>query len=293
MMVTVLHNEVEPSPRKFAPMLEECGYHRLWFGEHHSCGAIPNPVLSVSLAASSTSHLRCGTAGILLRAVSPYRLAEDFAMLTGEFGDRLDLGVVGALPPLELTSAISDGLEAHQLGSFAEKARQLQKLMYGSLERPDLSPFASQRMKPQLWICGMSSSMAKLAGDIGAAFAYHGYFARIAMTKGVHVDSARDVLSDYRDAFTATCAGSTPVAAIACYGMSSITIKESLQLWHSAFERGDVPDPDFFGPPKKCADEIFRILNDSTADEVILRCLCDDDNSMMEAYGFIAEGLSL
>src|SRR5438046_1992473 len=75
------------------PALERLGYYRFWASEHHAAGQSASPTVIAAIAASQTSRIRVGTAGILLNYASPLRIAEDFALLELFFSGRIDLGI--------------------------------------------------------------------------------------------------------------------------------------------------------------------------------------------------------
>src|SRR4051812_1476694 len=74
---------------------EELGYERYWVAEHHgtpmlACAA---PEVLISAIAAATTRIRVGSGGVMLPHYSPVKVAEVFSMLTGLYGDRIDLGV--------------------------------------------------------------------------------------------------------------------------------------------------------------------------------------------------------
>nr|WP_269150021.1 LLM class flavin-dependent oxidoreductase [Nesterenkonia alkaliphila] len=80
---------------ELARRAEELGYRRLWYGEHHlNPGVIGyNPALLMSLAGAVTTTLRLGSGAVLAGQRSALNIAEDFALLTAAYGDRIDLGI--------------------------------------------------------------------------------------------------------------------------------------------------------------------------------------------------------
>lgn len=79
----------------FAQGLEDLGYHRLWYAEHHhspAIGAFP-PVVLTAHAAASTSAIRLGSGGVLAPNHAPLALAEQFGTLAALHEDRIDLGI--------------------------------------------------------------------------------------------------------------------------------------------------------------------------------------------------------
>jgi alkanesulfonate monooxygenase SsuD/methylene tetrahydromethanopterin reductase-like flavin-dependent oxidoreductase (luciferase family) len=73
---------------------EQCGFHGMFFGEHHQDkdGFVPSPLLLAAAVASQTS-LEVGTSVLLLPLHHPVRVAEDAAVVDLLSSGRLKLGV--------------------------------------------------------------------------------------------------------------------------------------------------------------------------------------------------------
>ena len=78
-----------------ARLAESRGYHRYWVAEHHGSPMLagPSPEVLISAVASATSRMRVGSGGVMLPHFSALKVAENFSMLAGLFGDRIDLGL--------------------------------------------------------------------------------------------------------------------------------------------------------------------------------------------------------
>ncbi|WHS28234.1 LLM class flavin-dependent oxidoreductase [Auritidibacter ignavus] len=81
--------------RAFARGIEEAGYHRLWYGEHHlNPGMLGySPALTIALLASETGTLRFGSGTVLTGHRTPFSVAEEFSLLEAAFPGRIDLGL--------------------------------------------------------------------------------------------------------------------------------------------------------------------------------------------------------
>lgn len=81
--------------REFARGVEQLGYRRLWYGEHHlNPGVIGyNPALLIGIAGAVTSRLRLGSGAVLAGQRTALSIAEDFSLLAAAYGDRIDLGL--------------------------------------------------------------------------------------------------------------------------------------------------------------------------------------------------------
>ncbi len=78
-----------------AARVEQAGYHRLWYGEHHlNPGVIGySPALTIALAGAVTSRIRLGSGAVLAGHRTALSVAEEFGLLQAAFPDRIDLGV--------------------------------------------------------------------------------------------------------------------------------------------------------------------------------------------------------
>jgi len=115
---------------KVAPALEGFGYSRYWLAEHHGpMVAHSSPELLVPVIAGLTKRMRVGTAGILLRLYSPFKVAKDFRLLHSVFPDRIDLGIArGTAREQELL--LRDGVNSQV--NFEQKVSDLVSFLRGT-----------------------------------------------------------------------------------------------------------------------------------------------------------------
>ncbi|MEU7046148.1 MsnO8 family LLM class oxidoreductase [Streptomyces varsoviensis] len=75
--------------------LDDLGYRRIWFAEHHGTGLSASVVPAVLIAhfAAQTSGIRLGSGGVLPPNHAPLALAEQFATLATLHPDRVDMGI--------------------------------------------------------------------------------------------------------------------------------------------------------------------------------------------------------
>ena len=91
-----------------AQLTESLGYHRYWVAEHHATGMLAGASPEVLLAAigAATTHMRIGSGGVMLPHYSPLKVAETFSVLSGLYGDRIDLGI-GRAPDTDPATAFA------------------------------------------------------------------------------------------------------------------------------------------------------------------------------------------
>lgn len=180
--VGVLSNTLE-----LAPAVEALGFHHYWVAEHHQEGAIPTPLLALTLLGGITDTMRVGVAGVLLRFASPMAVAQTGRTLQWLFGGRVDIGVArGTVKPEALEAALLDG--RHTAYSADDHARKVEEVrwyltdsvpagqpLHGLPIEPSIDP---QLGPPSMWVLSTSAAGASLAARIGACYSYHDYFAR-------------------------------------------------------------------------------------------------------------------
>lgn len=154
-----------------ARMADRLGYHRLWVSEHHAsrflCGSAPE--ILIAAMGAHTSRIRLGSGGVMLPHYSAYKVAEQFAVLSNLYPDRIDLGV-GRAPGGEMRVAAA--LSAPHPPSFREFPQQVADLvgyMNGDLADPRLSPEPAGEVP--VWILGTSPDSAILAAQLGLPYA--------------------------------------------------------------------------------------------------------------------------
>jgi alkanesulfonate monooxygenase SsuD/methylene tetrahydromethanopterin reductase-like flavin-dependent oxidoreductase (luciferase family) len=106
---------------------EARGFDGIFFSEHHFGAAYsPSPNLLVATMAQRTTTLRLGVLGTVTPYATPWRVAEEFAMLDHLTGGRFEPGIVSGIPP-ELGLAgipLNNGLARHgAVASVIDAAR--------------------------------------------------------------------------------------------------------------------------------------------------------------------------
>ncbi|MGV9704075.1 LLM class flavin-dependent oxidoreductase [Streptomyces sp. NPDC003483] len=155
---------------EFARRLDDLGYRRLWYAEHHhspAIGAFP-PVVLTAHAAASTSSLRLGSGGVLAPNHAPLMLAEQFGTLAALHAGRIDLGI-GRGPGTfdEPTArALRRGAGPTTDDEYRHDVSEILRFL---VEEVALDPL------PEPWLLSSSPAGAALAAELGLpiAFAHH------------------------------------------------------------------------------------------------------------------------
>ncbi len=163
---------------QLAQKAEEWGYSRFWVSEHHHtellAGSSPEVLISYVLA--RTSSIRVGSGGVMLQHYSPYKVAENFHVLSNLAPGRVDLGIGKAPGGLPLsTKALQYGTVNDGKG-FEEKLSFLHKLIENSVDGDhplagiQATPIPQE--KPEIFLLGASAQSAQLAAKLGISFVF-------------------------------------------------------------------------------------------------------------------------
>ncbi|OME64702.1 alkane 1-monooxygenase [Paenibacillus odorifer] len=212
---------------KLAQLSEELGFHRFWVSEHHDseqvAGSSPEVLISHLLA--KTERIRIGSGGIMLQHYSPYKVAENFNVLSTLAPGRVDLGVgraPGGLP--RSTQALQQ--ERTESPSLTDKIIELEKYVHNRLE--ENHPLAGLKagplpgIPPELYVLGASVGSAVIAAELGLPYVFSLF---INSDKTVALDAIRA----YRSGFVSS-QGRQPQAIIALALVVAETEEEAKEL---------------------------------------------------------------
>jgi alkanesulfonate monooxygenase SsuD/methylene tetrahydromethanopterin reductase-like flavin-dependent oxidoreductase (luciferase family) len=153
---------------------EQHGWEGIFFSEHHfGPGYSPSPNLVIANLAARTSTLRLGVLGTVTPYATPWRVAEEFAMLDHLTQGRLEMGLVSGIPPELAVAGISrdHALEVHAetldvlQAAIAKPVVSHQGRVY-SLEDVRITPSFLQPA-PTVWTASTSPESARRAGARG------------------------------------------------------------------------------------------------------------------------------
>ncbi|VEB98263.1 Limonene 1,2-monooxygenase [Cedecea lapagei] len=160
-----------------AQQAEAWGYHRFWLAEHHNTPqlASPSPEVLIAWIVGQTRRIRVGSGGVMLQHYSPYKVAENFNLLSSLAPGRIDLGIGKAPGGLPLsTQALQQGVSQAAKGTFDEQLTQLDAWLSLSEPAEDESvratPLPVQR--PERFLLGASLQSARLAASLDWNFVF-------------------------------------------------------------------------------------------------------------------------
>lgn len=167
---------------RLARALEETGFGRLWFAEHHGTGRFLSsaPDLLMMHALSATSRIHLGSGGVMAMHYGSLQMAERFSTMAALFPGRVDVGM-GRAPG-------GDMLSAHALNqgrvidpsSIDTLIAETVGLLRGTL--PEGHPYADLTVTPradvlpEVWLLGSSGQSAAWAGEHDLNYAYAQFF---------------------------------------------------------------------------------------------------------------------
>lgn len=150
---------------------ERLGYARFWVSEHHDSPVIAGSSPEVLLAAigAATNAIRIGSGGVMLPHYSAYKVAENFAVLSNLYPDRVDLGV-GRAPGADMNAAVALAADGRpKFERFPELLRTLTDALWNPDFRPRVGPVPAGRIP--VWVLGTSPDSALLAAGLGLPYA--------------------------------------------------------------------------------------------------------------------------
>lgn len=162
-----------------AKRIEELGYHRVWFAEHHNMPHIASSATSVLIGhiAGKTTRIRVGSGGIMLPNHTPLVIAEQFGTLESIYPGRIDLGL-GRAPGTDQLTAMA--LRRNNLNTsfyFKDDILELQRYLDENNVDAKVRAFPGEGLDIPIYILGSSTDSAYLAAELGLPYAFAAHFA--------------------------------------------------------------------------------------------------------------------
>ena len=212
-----------------ARRVEELGFNRYWFAEHHNMENIASSATSVLIGyiAGGTSSIRVGSGGVMLPNHAPLIIAEQFGTLESLYPRRIDLGLGRASGTDQLTTyALRRNLNA-TVDDFPQDVLELQNYLAPRNAELKVRAIPGEGTQMPLWLLGSSTYSAQLAAALGLPFAFAAHFAP------AHL---HDALQLYRQRFTPTQQLQQPYS-MACINVIAADTDEEAQYLASSFFR--------------------------------------------------------
>ncbi|WP_113652882.1 LLM class flavin-dependent oxidoreductase [Pedobacter namyangjuensis] len=299
-----------------AQHVENLGYTRYWFAEHHNMISVASSATSVLIGhiAGKTEKIRVGSGGIMLPNHSPLIIAEQFGTLATLYPDRIDLGLGRAPGTDQLTAMEIRGGRVNMPHSFPQDVLKLQKYLSASNSGASVRAIPGEGTDVPLWILGSSTESAHLAASYGLPYAFATHFAPTYFMEAIQI---------YRQNFRPSAMLKEPYV-MACVNavmadtdteaeklstslkqlfMGIVTGKRQLlqppvdnmdDVWDVMQEEAvnQMLAVSFIGGPAKIKAQMQSFLNQTGVNEVMVTSHIYDHTARLYSYQLFAEMLS-
>lgn len=228
--------------RELVETADRFGYQRYWVAEHHNMPAVAStsPAIELMHLGQRTTRIRLGSGGVMLPNHAPLAVAEQFALLSAVFGDRIDLGIGRAPGTDPYTSAamrghLGEARLVDRQGNPVDPVEQFPQHIMDILAL--LSPagatfpvrtgmhtlHASPRLDEaaQVWLLGSSGYSAQLAAALGLPYVFANHFAGRGTAAAMQL---------YRDSFEPAAHGEEPRTFVTVNAAVGATSQEAWDL---------------------------------------------------------------
>jgi luciferase family oxidoreductase group 1 len=274
-----------------APLVESLGYSRFWLAEHHEshfCYACPE--ILIPQVAAMTSHIRVGSAGVLLHFHSPLKIAETFRILEALYPGRIDLGIAsGITGNEEIRRRLRHGFDLAQALESRLYTSQVEELFgwcrntIPRLEKAYREVTPVGQASPPILLLGGGKGKGNMvmAARHGTSFCY-------SLSHGPS-ETGPAIVEQYRQEFQLSVQLSSPHAMISGSIICAETNAEALamQNYFLALDKG--LKASVIGRPERCRDRIAELLDLYQCDEFVLMPMASDEASKIRAYEMLAE----
>jgi luciferase family oxidoreductase group 1 len=207
---------------------EQLGYTRYWVAEHHATPmlACASPEVLISAIGAATSRIRIGSGGVMLPHYSPLKVAENFSMLTGMYGERIDLAIGRAPGSDPITAfALQRDRRVASPDDFPDQLGEL--LAYVNDTMPVTHRFARLSklpggvQRPDVWLLGSSPQSGIWAAELGLPYAFADFINPI---------GGADIAERYRQHYTPSKMHPAPRVLVAIWALCADTDAEAERL---------------------------------------------------------------
>jgi len=239
-----------------AQLVEQLGYRRVWYAEHHLAAGVASaaPGVLAALVAGATSTIRVGSAAVLLGSTSPVVAAEQFGTVAALHPGRVDLGLGRAsFPPPSVAGGAGSTKDAAPAPRRPRPEPTPERVVDGLLV-PATPPVAFHegplldRILAQYRFVGAGRTPAPFADELstvldvvrGGASTDAGRPVSVAAAEGS--DLALWVLAS-SGGESARVAGELGLPLAANYHVSPSTVLDTVEQYRAAFRPGVLDEP--------------------------------------------------
>ncbi|MFX3635345.1 MAG: LLM class flavin-dependent oxidoreductase [Candidatus Pristimantibacillus sp.] len=307
---------------RMAQAAEQLGYSRYWISEHHASRMLSfsSPEIFIAHIAAATSRIRIGSGGVMLPHYSAYKVAENFKLLEALHPGRIDVGLGRAPGGMPIATRALQENKYVDINKYPQQILDLIGYLHGKL--PEGHHFAGLHAAPsipnppEVWLLGSSFESARIAAQLGTAFAFAQFFG----TPG-----GETAMQHYQEHFQPSIASERPHSMVAALAICADTEEEANQLALSTdlffllLENGidqhafpsvqtalDYPytEQDLYrinrarerriiGTPEQVKAGILRLAEQYNADEVLVMSSIHNFEARTKSYRLLAEAFGL
>jgi luciferase family oxidoreductase group 1 len=306
-----------------AKRVDQLGYTRYWFAEHHNMPSIASPVPEVMIGqvARETRHLRVGSGGVMLPNHPPLKIAETFRMLEALYPGRIDLGIGRAPGTDPLTAyALRRNKDALNSKDFPENLSEL--MYFAGNDFPDGHPFQAVTAMPndvgfpEIWLLGSSASGSQIAAELGVGYAFAHHIVpenAVAAMRAYRMQFQPSKYLDRPYAILSTAVICAETNEEAEYLASSVALaivrlrngesspfpspEEALAYPYTPAERAQAKSyrnsTQIVGDPQTVRAQLDRLVEATGADELMAVTLVHNHAERVRSYELLAEAFGL
>ncbi|WP_042166259.1 LLM class flavin-dependent oxidoreductase [Paenibacillus gorillae] len=307
---------------RLAQEVEKLGYSRYWISEHHAGKMLSfsTPEILIAHLANATERIRLGSGGVMLPHYSAYKVAENFKLLAALYPGRIDAGFGRAPGGMPLATRALQENKFVDINKYPQQIMDFVGYLNGKL--PEGHPFSglhaapSISQPPEVWLLGSSFESARIAAQLGTAFAFAQFFG----TPG-----GETAMKHYQEHFQPSPSNDRPKSMVAALAICADTEEEANQLALSTdlffllLENGvdqhgfpsvqtalDYPytENDLYrinrarerriiGTPDQVKAGLLRLAEQYQADEVLVMSSIHNFEARVKSYRLLAEAFGL
>lgn len=214
---------------ELAQIAEELGYQRFWVSEHHDSANVSgsSPEVLISYLLAKTKKITIGSGGVMLQHYSPYKVAENFNVLSTLAPGRVELGIGRAPGGLPRSTRALQGENQSSALSLTDKIIETRNYIYNriaddhALAGIHVSPNPSQ--PADLFVLGASTNSAEVAAKLGLPYVFSQFI-------NGDEEVALTAVQNYREQFIPSIEYPKPHVILALSVIVAETEEEASQL---------------------------------------------------------------
>lgn len=205
-----------------AQFVEQLGFTRFWFAEHHNMPGILSsaPEVLITHVAAKTTKLRIGSGGIMLPNHASLHMAEVFRTLEALYPSRIDFGVGRAPGSGSKATQFLRGARGNNADNFPEELDQVLNWFKGEIIN-GVTAAPQMHTAPETWILGSSEFGALFAAKKGLPYSFAQHFSHL---------PALEIFKFYHSNFAPSEYLDKPKAMMGCHIICAETDEEAHEL---------------------------------------------------------------